>query len=1332
VRRTIEVALRANIGQFQAQMGAAAAQVRGLSGTIGSTLTSADARTQQTLRSISRGALLLGGAMAAALGASIKAAINYESAFAGVAKTVDGTADQMAALSDGIRAMSRELPASAIEIAAVAEAAGQLGVRREDILGFTRVMVDLGETTNLTSDEAATSMAQLMNIMGTAGEDVDRLGSTLVELGNNGASTERDILELGMRLAGAGKMAGLSEADVLSFANALASMGIEAEAGGTAFSRVFLRINDAVIDGGEKLEVFSKTAGVSAEEFRRAYQEDASGAITMFVEGLGRVQASGQSTTAILEALELNEIRVSDALRRTAGNSDVLTQSLEDGRRAWEENTALVEEARKRYETTGAQLEIFWNNVTDAAVGFGEQALPAVKAVSGVTTDLIQTMAELPGPVQSGVAAFLGLGGATLLALGGIGILVPKIHQGRLALEGLGAAGIRANAVLGGIGRWTGYAGIALGLAAAITAVEDAFDPAPGVGRFTEELLGFLREGEAVGSLAQEFGRDLERVGEVVDGLDMKVGIAGLLGFKTSSEDSVEAVRALDQSLASLVSGGHPEKAAELLERFRRALTPEQFERLTANLKDYDEAQAQANVQQELAAEGAEKAAGAKQQLNAVTGEAIVLTEEEKAAQEAQLEIYDDLASALAGFVGPMDAYSRALEANQAVAESWAEEQNAGLEKTKVSWKDYPGLVKEGLKGEALEANKEKAREWAEAQNEAIGSASVTWEDFPGGVAVSLTQYADELQKGIDAQNRFMDNLGAIALRGREDVARELALMAEESPEKAAALAQTFVDTLGPEFDRAGDLLVESTRRTTQGIGRTADDNLKVLGEIARRHGDATVSELVKATGVLPEEVRRIAQEAGVALKEEESNWNNSWWRRRSVATDAMLGMQRDVPPVAGATADTANQEVARRSPIWAGTWGGYYGSARGASDAMRRDVPPIVGAASAGMVGALAGGLDPFRRTVGGYAGALEHGIRTVNVSAGASWANVPDAVRREFKGVRRADGAVVDYFASGGFKEKHVAEIARAGDWRVWAEPETGGEAYIPLSPGKRGRSVPIWLETGRRLGMDEDALYALREAQQFHSGGLWQVPGVPPLEPFGHPIRPRGEASLHSARSLAEAVSAAHMKLPHHQAPPPGVGGSGGLAGSTTGLNPEFLRRFMAYSDRVGPLRIVSGFRSRARQAQLYAAYLAGRGNLAAPPGRSKHERGLAIDHAPAANASMKAIAREFRLHYPVRGEPWHVEPFARGGFHGLRSYDRGGYLNPGYTLAHNGTGHPEMVVPSGGSSGPTTTVHLTVRNEITVDGELGPSSRRELERMQRENNAEIVAMVRQGVR
>jgi TP901 family phage tail tape measure protein len=68
----------------------------------------------------------------------------------------------------------------------------------------------------------------------------------------------------------------------------------------------------------------------------------------------------------------------------------------------------------------------------------------------------------------------------------------------------------------------------------------------------------------------------------------------------------------------------------------------------------------------------------------------------------------------------------------------------------------------------------------------------------------------------------------------------------------------------------------------------------------------------------------------------------------------------------------------------------------------------------------------------------------------------------------VANADGGIVEYYAGGGLRERHLAQIAPAGTMRVWNEPETGGEAYIPLSPAKRDRSLAIWSEVGRRLGV------------------------------------------------------------------------------------------------------------------------------------------------------------------------------------------------------------------------------------------------------------------------
>lgn len=80
---------------------------------------------------------------------------------------------------------------------------------------------------------------------------------------------------------------------------------------------------------------------------------------------------------------------------------------------------------------------------------------------------------------------------------------------------------------------------------------------------------------------------------------------------------------------------------------------------------------------------------------------------------------------------------------------------------------------------------------------------------------------------------------------------------------------------------------------------------------------------------------------------------------------------------------------------------------------------------------------------------------------------------------GIALVDGGITAYanggirrleqYANGGHRrEKHVAQIANAGDWRLWAEPETGGEAYIPLARSKRGRSTAILNDVAKIFGL------------------------------------------------------------------------------------------------------------------------------------------------------------------------------------------------------------------------------------------------------------------------
>lgn len=338
--------------------------------------------------------------LVASVGFITKAAVDYESAFAGVKKTVDETATvSYKNLSDGIRQMAKELPASAVEIANVAEVAGQLGIKAEDILTFSRTMIDMGESTNLSAEDAASSIAKIANILGLTSDEYKRFGSSVVDLGNNFATTERDIVEMTNRLAAGGKLAGLTAPEILGLATAMSSVGIEAEAGGTAMTQTLTAIGNAVSlttkDSADDLALIAKVAGTTSEEFQKAWKEKPAEALQAFIKGLNTAREQGANMDAILMKLGMTGIRQGNMLKSLALSSDKMSAAVARSNKAWKENTALTNEANKRYETTESQLKMFKNQVTDLAIEFGGPLLKALREGLTAAKPWIDTLAKM-------------------------------------------------------------------------------------------------------------------------------------------------------------------------------------------------------------------------------------------------------------------------------------------------------------------------------------------------------------------------------------------------------------------------------------------------------------------------------------------------------------------------------------------------------------------------------------------------------------------------------------------------------------------------------------------------------------------------------------------------------------------------------------------------------------------------------------------------------------------------------------------------------------------------------------------------------------------------
>lgn len=358
-----------------------------------------------------------------ALTAVSKGAIDFETAFTGVTKTVDGTDEQLAKIKQGLLDLSKATSSSSTDIAAVAEAAGQLGVKTENILAFTETMVRLGDSTNMSADEAATAIAQLYNIMGSDINTVDQFGAAIVALGNNAATTEADIVNMASRIASSGTQVGLTEQEVLALSTTLASVGLEAEGGGSAISAVITKIDKDVALNTDSLKTWADVAGMSVKDFKTLWENDAMSAIQKVVGGMGDAKAGGENLNIILDELGVTSLRQTDTMKRLSGASELMADMVNISNNAWEENSALTNESSKRYETTAAKITQMKNTVTELCVKLGDILLPILNKIISAISKFTNWLTNLNPAAQKIVLVVL----AIVSALGPFLIILAKL-----------------------------------------------------------------------------------------------------------------------------------------------------------------------------------------------------------------------------------------------------------------------------------------------------------------------------------------------------------------------------------------------------------------------------------------------------------------------------------------------------------------------------------------------------------------------------------------------------------------------------------------------------------------------------------------------------------------------------------------------------------------------------------------------------------------------------------------------------------------------------------------------------------------------------------------
>lgn len=590
--RLLSVRLRAVVDGFEAGMARAAAATDRVSSRA------------KNLEKVGAGLTMgLTVPLAAVSAVSLKSAISFESAFTGVRKTVNGTAEDFAKLEDSIVSMASRVPSTREEIAAVMETAGQLGIDTSDIEEFTSVVIDLGNATNLVGQEGATLLARFANVTQMPQAQFRNLGSAITDLGNNFATTEAEIAEMATRLAGAGTAIGLTEADLLGLSAALTSVNVYAEMGGSAFSSTFLRMQASIQEGGDKLQRFAAISGMTSQAFASLFESNPMEALTRFVEGIKQASDQGMVLSTVLGSVGIKELRARDAITRLANAGDLLRDATTRSSKAFKDNVALTREAELRYQTTASKMAIARNQITEVARQTGNLLVPALRAgldLIGPISDgfggLATTIGKLPAPLQAvggGMVAIAIAAGPAMWGLAKLWTLYAPVTAGVMAMTKAmtGFVGsMRAIAAAKGVstlqafGSWMASAGMAFGpqmlvMAAAVTALSAAFISAK---RANES---FARSHETSANYADRLAKSLRMSTKELKSFSDEAAnplVVSVEQFALDNSDLIQGLNELDSMRAKQdklmqigyrlrLQGASPEQVIESVRRVAEA-----------------------------------------------------------------------------------------------------------------------------------------------------------------------------------------------------------------------------------------------------------------------------------------------------------------------------------------------------------------------------------------------------------------------------------------------------------------------------------------------------------------------------------------------------------------------------------------------------------------------------------------------------------------------------------------------------------------------------------------------------------------------------------------
>lgn len=381
---------------------------------------------------------VLGGGVALAT----KKAMAFETAMAEVNKTVDFAAsDGLANLKSELLDLSKVIPLTFEELAAVTASGGQLGVAEKDLKDFTETVAKMAIAFDMSAADAGDAMAKLANVFEIPISEIDRLGDAINTLSNNSPAKAAEIVNALSRVGGMAKAFGLTSDAAAALTATFIAMGKPAEVAASAVNSMLTTFS--TLDMATKSQIIGfQKLGVDIDEFAQRVKVDGKAAIYEFLEAVNELpKADRIGAIASIMGKEYG-----DDVTMLAGNMSLLNAQMALVGETADSTKNYVGSMQTEFEKMAATSEngmtLFSNRIDAATASIGEAFIPALNdlltqvapVIDSITT-WAQANPELIKQIVVVTASVLGSIVAIKLFADGIAMAVTTVENLKTAFN---------------------------------------------------------------------------------------------------------------------------------------------------------------------------------------------------------------------------------------------------------------------------------------------------------------------------------------------------------------------------------------------------------------------------------------------------------------------------------------------------------------------------------------------------------------------------------------------------------------------------------------------------------------------------------------------------------------------------------------------------------------------------------------------------------------------------------------------------------------------------------------------------------------------------------